>query len=178
MIKICSGHVTIRDFLKEDIPFKVAMINKKDNNRYLHYDLPLNNSNTLAWFNNKKNSTNRLDLTVLYDDAIVGVIGLLNIDNKNKKAEYYVCIDIAFAGKGIGTISSNLLFKYAFEKMKLNKIYLFTEENNKIAQRLFEKLSFQKEGLLKDDIIYNNKKINRFAYGLRKDEYYAKNNYS
>ncbi|MBR0431279.1 GNAT family N-acetyltransferase [Candidatus Saccharibacteria bacterium] len=178
MIKISNNQIAIRNFLKKDIPLKVEMINKKDNNKFLHYDLPLKEEKTLAWFENAKNDTSRLDLTILYDDKIAGMIGLLNIDKRNKKAEYYICVDKAFSGKGIGTIASNLLFEYAFDKMKLNKIYLFTEKNNIIAQRLFEKLGFRKEGLLKDDMIYNDKLINRFAYGLCRDEYYAKNNYS
>ena len=58
--------------------------------------------------------------------------------------------------------------------MKLNKVYLYTEKENFSAQRLFERIGFQKEGLLKEDLIYNERKVDRFLYGITKEEYYCK----
>lgn len=170
--------VKIRNFQIEDIPSKISIINDSNNNKYLHYDLPLEESKTLIWFNKIKNNNNRLDLTVLYDDIVVGFIGLLNIDCNNKKAEYYICIDSNFSGRGIGSISTELLLKYAFENMNLNKVYLYTEVDNERAQILFEKMGFIKEGLLKNDIVCADRIVSRYIYGICKDDYYAKDSNS
>ena len=170
-----AGKITIRDFIESDIPFKVKMINDEKNNQYLHYDLPLEEGKTRSWFKKIKGSEGRLDLTIFYDGERAGTIGLLEIDKKNKKAEYYICVDSSFAGKGIGPVATRSLLGYAFNDMGLNKVYLYTEEDNKKAQHLFEKVGFKKEGLLKDDMIFNGKAIARYAYGLCKDDYYAEN---
>ncbi len=168
-------NIAIRPFGVEDIKSKVEIINSDKNNKFLHYDLPLEYERTLSWFEKIKDSKNRLDLTITYEDKIAGFIGLLGIDEKNKKAEYYICVDSNFSGKGIGTTATQLLLDYGFNELNLEKIYLYTEEENVKAQHLFEKVGFNKEGLLKNDIIYCGRKVNRFVYGLCKDDYYAKN---
>ena len=168
--------VSIRKFDEKDIPYKVKWINDKRNNKYLHYDLPLREDKTLVWFKNIKDRVDRVDFTITYNDEPVGLIGLINIDRKNKKAEYYICLgEEKYKGKGIAYAASKLLIDYAYNKLHLNKIYLYTEKNNNQAQRLFEKIGFKKEGLLVNDLIYNGKKIDRYIYGLIFEDYKRKN---
>ncbi len=168
--------VSIRKFDEKDIPYKVKWINDKRNNKYLHYDLPLREDKTLVWFKNIKDRVDRVDFTITYNDEPVGLIGLINIDRKNKKAEYYICLgEEKYKGKGIAYAASKLLIDYAYNKLHLNKIYLYTEKNNNQAQRLFEKIGFKKEGLLVNDLIYNDKKIDRYIYGLIFEDYKRKN---
>ena len=170
-MKLTSGNITLRPFTETDIEYKVRYINETHNNKFLHYDLPLTITGTKKWFQSLSGRTDRIDLTILSDDNVAGFIGLLSIDNKNKKAEYYICVDHGFAGRGIGKTASKLLIDYAFTELDLNKIYLYTEQDNIPAQKLFEKIGIKQEGLLKDDIIYNGRKINRYAYGICKEDY-------
>ncbi len=167
--------IKIRKFQVEDISFKVKWINSTENNQFLHYDLPLNEEKTLLWFNSIKDKNNRVDFTITYNGEPVGIIGLINIDINNRKAEYYITLGGAkFKGKGIAKIASDLLIKNSYTTYKLNKIYLFTEVENYSAQRLFEKIGFIREGLLKEDLIHNGKKVDRYIYGLLVEEYISK----
>jgi len=167
--------VSIRKFIEEDIPYKVKWINNAENNTYLHYDLPLKEDKTLVWFKTIKYRTDRADYTIICNGEPAGLIGLLNIDNKNKKAEYYICIaDNKFKGKGVADIASELLVREAYEFLNLNKIYLFTELKNIRAQKLFERIGFVKEGLLKEDLIHDGHKVDRYVYGLYLKEYINK----
>lgn len=169
--------ITLRRFDSKDIANKVKWINDSQNNTYLHYDLPLEIEKTKIWFEKNKDRTDRFDAVIESDSIPVGLIGLLGIDLKNLKAEYYICIGEQSAkGKGIAKEASKKLLKYAFEDLKLNKVYLYTEKENILAQKLFEKLGFSKEGLLKEDLIYNGRKVDRFFYGFTKQEYEAKYN--
>lgn len=168
-MKLVRDNICVSDFSEKDIEKKIKIINDSRNNTFLHYDLPINYENTLKWF--KQKGKNRLDCSIIYDDEVCGFIGLLNIDDKNKKAEFYICVDCNFGGKGIGTIATRMLLRYAFENLDLNKIYLFTEEDNIPAQKLFGKIGFKNEGLLREDLIHNGKKLNRFAYGIIRSEY-------
>ena len=84
-----DGSVTLREFREEDIERKVRWINDPETHRYLHYDLPLEVEKTRSWFRNKNEETRR-DLVIEYEGCPVGVIGLLDINSRDRKAEYYI----------------------------------------------------------------------------------------
>lgn len=168
-MELKKGNIKVRTFTQNDISAKIKWINDPQNNQYLHYDLPLEYDKTLEWYMRTKEDPTRIDAVIESEGEKVGLIGLLSIDNTNRKAEFYICLsDQEVKGKGIATIASRLIIEYAFLNLKLNRIYLYTEEKNMPAQALFERLGFTKEGLLHDDLIYNNRKVNRYIYGLLK----------
>ena len=168
-------NVSIRKFEEKDIPNKIKWINDSNNNKYLHYDLPLEYDKTLNWFINNKNRKDRFDAVIEVEGIPVGLIGLLSIDKKNSKAEYYITLgEPKYKGKGIAKLASKILLDYAFKKLEINKVYLFTEIENIKAQKLFEKIGFKKEGLLKEDIKNGNDLVDRYVYGICKDDYYSK----
>ena len=129
--------IRIRKFTKDDIKNKVKWINDPLNNKYLHYELPLEEHKTALWYEKNKDRTDRYDAVILADGIPVGLIGLLGIDHKNAKAEFYIALgEHDCKGKGIAAIASLLLLEYAFLELKLNKIYLYTERENIKAQKL------------------------------------------
>lgn len=163
-------HIIIRKFEKKDIPNKVKWINDKRNNTYLHYDLPLEIEKTEKWFDVNKDRTDRYDAVIEVERVPVGLIGLLNISPKNKKAEYYISMgEVDYKGKGIATKASHLLLDYAFNELKLEKVFLYTERENVGAQKLFDKVGFEREGLLKKDLFHNGRFVDRYVYGISKD---------
>lgn len=164
--------VSIRKFEREDIPKKVEWINNSANNRFLHYDIPLKVEKTQKWFDSIKDRTDRFDAVIEADGVPCGTIGLLNIDQKNGKAEYYIAMgEVSLKGKGISTQASKLILDYGFKDLGLNRIYLFTETENIPAQRLFEKVGFVKEGCIRSDIVSHGQFVDRYAYGIIRDEY-------
>ena len=162
--------ISLRKFDENDIINKINWINNPANNQFLHYDLPLEYEKTKQWYLKNRDREDRFDAVIECNGIPVGLIGLLNIDFQNKKAEYYIAMgDASFKGKGIATKASHLLLKYAFDEIKLNRIYLYTEKDNIIAQRLFEKVGFKKEGLLLNDIYFKDRKVDRYVCGVTKD---------
>lgn len=167
--------IVIRKFEEKDIPYKVKWINDKNNNKYLHYDLPLREDKTLAWFKKIKDRVDRADYTIIYNGKPAGLIGLLNIDPKHKDAEFYICLgEEEYKGKGIGYIATKLLIDIAYKELGLNRIYLYTEIGNISAQRLFDKIGFRKEGVIRNDLVYNGRNIDRYIYGLDLESYINK----
>ncbi len=161
-----SDKVLIRLFERDDIEKKIEWINDPDNNAYLHYDLPLEYEKTLAWFIGKDNLS-RLDCTIEYDGVSVGIIGLLAIDRKNLKAEFYITVgNKEFKRKGIALCATQLLVKYAFEELGLHKIYLNVDAENVAACRLYEKAGFVLEGTFEDDIVHHNRFVQRRRYAI------------
>lgn len=165
--KVYKDNVYIRKFNESDISNKIKWINDSANNKFLHYDLPLEYERTKKWYTKIKDREDRFDGVIEYENIPVGIIGLLNIDIQNQKAEYYITLgENEFKGKGIAYKASIKILEYAFEQLNLNKIYLYTEVENIIAQKLFDKLGFEKEGKLKEDLIINNKKKDRYIYAI------------
>ncbi|WP_181346901.1 GNAT family N-acetyltransferase [Thalassobacillus sp. CUG 92003] len=174
-MKAGSNSINLRLFNKSDIDLKVKWINDEEVNTYLHYDLPLCPDRTLNWFNKIMSNDSREDYVYEVSTETgyypVGLIGLLNIDRKNKKAEFYIVNgEKEFWGKGLAFEATELFLKHSFLKYNLNKIYLYTEVDNLPAQKLFEKVGFTQEGLMYEDLIYMGRKVNRYYYGIyRKD---------
>lgn len=159
--------VAIRRFEDADVPKKVEWINDPRNNAFLHYDLPLEEEKTRKWFEAAKNRTDRADYTILMDGRPVGLIGLLGIDRKNLKAEFYITMGEEDAkGCGVGLAATRLIFQEAVEVYGLQRLYLFTEVENVRAQQLFAKAGFEQEGLLRKDLVYRGRIVDRYLYGI------------
>lgn len=162
----------IRKFSEEDIPYKVRWINDSKNNQYLHYTLPLSNANTRKWYMQNKDSTNRLDMTILYDCKPIGVIGLLNIDIVKRDAELYITIgEQEYKGIGVAGKAMHQLVQIGFQKLRLNTIYLFTESGNLAAIRAYEKFGFRKTG----EVLRTRQNpeciVTMYRYEINKDNY-------
>ena len=155
--------VTIRKFEKMDIPNKVKWINDTRNNTYLHYDLPLEVEKTERWYELNKDRVDRYDATILCDGAPVGLIGLLSISDGT--AEYYVSMgEQAYKGKGIAKEASRLLLEYAQHELNLISVYLYTEIDNIAAQKLFEKIGFEKKYVEEKSANNRGKLVDRYFY--------------
>lgn len=158
--------VSLRFFEERDIAKKVEWINNPENNRHLHYDIPLCAENTLKWFRAKDNAR-RLDYVIEYDSVPVGLIGLLAIDHFHHKAEFYISMgETAYKNRGVATEASRMLVEYGFGHLSLHKIYLNTDGENHPAHRLFEKVGFAREGFFVDDMIHRGRYIDRIRYAI------------
>lgn len=146
--------VVLREFEETDVPRKVEWINNPANNQFLHYDIPLRVDRTIDWFRNKDNSK-RVDCIIEYNDQPVGLIGLLQIDKINRKAEYYITIgEHNFKRKGIATKATKGILDYAFKELGLHKVYLTVDARNEHAIRLYEKTGFKLEGYFVDELFH------------------------
>ena len=164
--------VTIRKFEREDIPKKVEWINNPENNSFLHYDIPISVEGTEKWFDSHINDDDRFDGVIEVDGIPVGTIGLLSIDSKNGKAEYYIAMgETSYKRKGIAAEASRQLLDYGFNVLDLNRIYLYTEVENTGAQKLFEKIGFVKEGVIREDLFSKGKHVDRIVYSILRKEW-------
>lgn len=169
--------VCIRKFEKKDIENKIRWINDPLNNTYLHYELPLEKNKTELWLEKTKDRTDRYDAVIEADGNPVGLIGLLSIDFRNKKAEYYIALcERNYLGKGIAAEASRLLLKYAFSQLNLNRVYLYTETENMKAVKLYERLGFKQEGIIRQDIFSKGIYRDRYVYGITKKDFYGIHN--
>jgi diamine N-acetyltransferase len=80
----------------------------------------------------------------------VGTIGLSHIDRTHRRAEYGILLGEPGArGKGLAAEASRLLLDYAFRTLGLVRVYLHVFPDNEAAVRLYERVGFAREGLLR-----------------------------
>ena len=83
----------------------------------------------------------------------IGDITYRNLDKRNQSAELGVEIaNIEERGKGYGSDALHCFIDFMFKFLNLNRIELKTLVDNVVAQRLYEKLSFERIGLIRDAV--------------------------
>jgi UDP-4-amino-4,6-dideoxy-N-acetyl-beta-L-altrosamine N-acetyltransferase len=95
-------------------------------------------------------------IILLNETTPIGSTFIKNIDYKNKKAEFGIFIgESEYIGKGIGKIATKLTLSYAFEVIKLHKVFLYVFSKNVSAINAYLGAGFVKEGILRHDIYLN-----------------------
>jgi RimJ/RimL family protein N-acetyltransferase len=100
---------------------------------------------------------NIFGIITLPDSTCIGLMGYLNYDQSNHKAEMRKLIgEEIHRGKGYAKEATTLWIKYGINNLGLKKIYLNTIENNIKNITLNKELGFQIEGILRKEFLINN----------------------
>ncbi len=98
-----------------------------------------------AWLENFVKTGKVAQFIILLDGKGVGSVYLRDIDYDKKDAEFGIFIGEESArGKGVGTKSASLILEYAFNELKLDKVFLRVYKDNPGAIRSYEKAGFKK----------------------------------
>lgn len=100
------------------------------------------------------------------NDEYLGTISLKNINIKNRNAEFAICTRKKIRGCGVNNIAVKLLINYAFNNLKLHKIYLNVLSSNLRAKKFYEKMDFKYEGTFKNHIYIQGKYEDLEWYGI------------
>lgn len=168
--------INIIPFSEEHIIDKVKWYNDEKITKFLHYEEPFTYEGTYNWLQKiKKDQTRYENIIEICDDSqriAIGIIGLFDIDLKNKKAGFYITIgNPNYQGKGYAYKATIKFLSMCFKKYNLEKIYLYTDFENEKAIKLYEKVGFKQEGLLRKELYYKNRYIDRYYYGLLREEF-------
>lgn len=76
------------------------------------------------------------------NDNWVGTVSLKNIDHSKKEAEYAIITSKDVHGKGYSQKATKEILEYAFNELKLDKVYLYVSVNNIRANKFYQKVGF------------------------------------
>lgn len=99
------------------------------------------------------------------------IISIASINSSQKNRIKHVgtlgiVISEQFTGQGLGRKMMEQLIQWATSNGVTSKISLVTREDNVLAIELYEKLGFEKEGLIKKDSLIDGNYYNTFVMGL------------
>ena len=162
----------VRELEEGDLQLRVSWMNNEKVYKSMHFEIPVLMENTINWFHNNIGNEKRSDMVFETDGEIVAFGGLTGINREVNKAELYVFVNPEAQKGGIGTQATQLLCKFGFDRLGLNKIYLETNEDNLPARRVYEKCGFKLEGILREECVApSGLLLARMYYGLLKTEF-------
>ena len=120
----------------------------------------------------KSNKSVIFMIETLSDAKPAGFVQLSQIDWISRNCMFGIALpEKDFQGKGIGSEAMKLIFGYAFNTLNLNKISLEVVAFNENSIYIYEKLGFEREGVLKKHYFWNGALHDVLIYGLFKENF-------
>ncbi len=134
---------------EQDLARLFELINDADLVRFSARYKPVDFKSHAEWFDALRRDASTVFFGIFLGDELIGSCGLYGIDLVSKTAELRARIDLAYTSKGYGSRALGKLISYGFGALDLQKIYLYVFDFNTRAARLYERLGFVREGLLR-----------------------------
>jgi len=171
--------VRFRAYRKEDLEQAQIYVNDPETKSLLHPGIPYlyTLEDEQKWFetNSATNELYNFAIETISDHKYIGGCGINKIDWKNSVATVGIFIgDKGYWGKGYGTDAMNVLVRFIFEQMNINRIQLFVFSFNPRAIKSYEKVGFQVEGQLRNAIYRNGEYHDEVVMGILKEEYFTR----
>lgn len=168
--------INLRALNRSDIDQTLKWHNSDDIvKNYLGHPFPINKEMEELWYDNIL--TSNLPTTVFgiehqNDQLLIGITVLKNINLINRSGEMAIYIgEKEYKGKGLSKIATRKTLQFGFKQLNLNRISLKVLEHNNVAQSLYEKIGFHKEGELRQSIFKDGTYLNECVYSILKSEF-------
>jgi RimJ/RimL family protein N-acetyltransferase len=166
--------VYLRPVERDDAARFVEWFNDRDITRYLLKWRPINFEQECELIAKGQGDPAHLILAAatIASDELVGVSGLHQIDPVNRNATFGITIGAKSEwGKGYGTEVTRLMVDLAFDTLNLHRVALEVFAEHASAQRVYEKLGFRREGVLRQRIWRDGKWHDLTLMSVLRDEW-------
>jgi ribosomal-protein-alanine N-acetyltransferase len=106
------------------------------------------------------------------DGTFIGSAGLHNWNREANYAEVGFDVASPYWNQGYATEVAHALVQFGWQFMKLNRIEADVVQGNIASMRVLEKLSFRKEGTLRQRLLKGGKYYDVNLYGLLRNDYH------
>lgn len=176
---IAHGSVYLRAAEREDIPLFVRWMNDWRTSRTLALRAPMSTVAEEAWFERVTAGQGKdgwfFVACRLEDDRPIGTIGLMELDHANGSAGLGIAVgDPADQGRGYGTDMLLAIVGWAFDHLRLERIWLDVYDVNPGARRLYERVGFVLEGTLRHAVFREGRYGDVHRMAILADEWRAR----
>ncbi|XEG71205.1 UDP-4-amino-4,6-dideoxy-N-acetyl-beta-L-altrosamine N-acetyltransferase [Pseudomonas sp. abacavir_1] len=159
----------LRKLTEADLTLLLTWRNTPSINRYMFNQNTIKISEHTQWFRRAIEDPTQ---TLLIFEQQAKPVGYMNYTQRSKGAiaewGFYVAPD---AAKGTGTKMTQCALQYAFEEIKLQKIYAQVLAYNEASIKLHNNLGFQNEGILRKQHFDGMSYHDIYCFGLFADEW-------
>lgn len=175
---IRGTRVRLRAIRREDLETLRGFVNDPKVMQYSNQYQPISEHAQHEWYEGIARA--RDSVWFALDDVrsgnakLVGTCCLVGIDWVSRLAELRIRIgDKSAWGGGLGSEATQLLVKYAFEDLNLERVWLRVFETNPRAIRMYEKLGFVHEGRWRRATCIGGKMVDVLLMATLRDEWRA-----
>lgn len=94
------------------------------------------------------------------------------LDPDHRSAEVMILIgEVAAQGQGYGEDATRTLLRYLFETRNVHRVALQVLADNDRAIRLYERMGFVREGVLRDDLFFDGRFHDQIAMSILQPEF-------
>lgn len=168
--------IYLRAFKAGDEEMISRIENHPDPRLTLFYALPTTLEQQMEKIKNLINDPNSIIFTICRneDKEPVGQTALLRIDWIGRAAIFYIGIaDKKNWSVGFGSEATQLLIKYAFDTLNLNRIQLHVAIENEAAVKVYKRTGFKIEGTLREAMYHEGKFCDFYVMGIIRSDYYG-----
>jgi len=126
----------------------------------------------IQWMNNIEHETNTVRFMVDYNTEPVGTVIISDIKKEPKTANVNIKLLKKCRRLGVGTNAIELALEYCFEILDLYCVTAHILTDNQPSQRLFEKIGFVKEGILRSRTKKDGQYRDLISYSILCSEYH------
>ncbi|MGE7921174.1 GNAT family N-acetyltransferase [Viridibacillus sp. NPDC093762] len=169
-----NERIYLRTLQESDAPI-MLQITTNEEIRFMTGTKPNFNLNQIkAHINNINNDSSRYDFAICLkdNDQMIGELSIFEIDEENNKAGFRISMSsIELTGKGYGTEAIIIVLRFVFEELKLNRLQLEVFSHNLRGIRVYEKVGFVKEGVLRESLYYNGTYSDEIIMAILRKDY-------
>jgi UDP-4-amino-4,6-dideoxy-N-acetyl-beta-L-altrosamine N-acetyltransferase len=145
--------------------------NQPDVRRFMYTDHEISEAEHLNWLEGLRSSSRQQVFVVVIEGAPVGVVSLSAINTTHRTADWAFYLDTTLQGKGLGSQVEMWMLDYAFGAAGLEKLNCEVLEINPAVIKMHQKFGFMVEGVRREHIIRDGKRVNVVLLGISKREW-------
>lgn len=151
-------------------------INDPETRATLATYLPMSEAAERKWLEGCADNNNEINLAIVLKkgDRHIGNMGLRGFRWKDRAADFGIVIgEVECRGKGYGKEATELVLKYAFETLNLNRVQLGVFAHNPAGIKAYEAVGFVREGVQREHNFVEGRYADHVMYSMLAREYFA-----
>jgi len=170
---LSGNRVYLRPLERADARAMLPWVNNPEVTRTLliHRPMSLEGEEKFIERLSEDDTTVGLGIVEKTGDRLVGATSLMRIDSRSRQAQFGILIgDSADWGKGFATEATRLIVGYGFATLNLHRVWLHVAAGNAAGIRVYEKVGFRHEGILREALFTEGRYVDLVTMGILRGE--------
>ena len=126
----------------------------------------------LATLPGRRDSGEALELAIVdRDDWLIGIIAVLEVSARDRRAVVGIWIGQAYWGTGVSAEAEALLAHLVFGPLRMERLAAWVDVRNLRSQRAFERLGYVREGVLRGWHRHDDERRDLVAYAVLREDF-------
>jgi len=164
--------LSLRAYELTDTDFIHGLVNNPDIMAYWFEEPHHSKAKLEEKFLKEKDNPHLRSFILTKAEEQLGLVQLIDIDYRHRKAEFAIMIDPKQQGNGYAPIATRLAMDYAFTVLNLHKLYLYVDEENEKAIHVYEKCGYQTIATLQEEFFVKGSYHNVVVMNMFQRDYF------